>query len=249
MTNSTKGITEDENGLKRIKTGVPGLNNFLEGGFPHPSTVLVAGDSGSGKTMFGLQYLYNGVQKYDEPGIYLRIQGYDTDVEWYSLKSGLNIRELQDNEDLVLTSYELTGFEQFEAKTVRRKIVKKLTKIADSTGAKRIVIDSVTPFGYMSSSIADYRTLLYTISKEMKEIGCTTLLITEKPEENKLTYFGVEPYISDGVVELRKEESAKGKGKRRVLHLNKMIATKTPLQGVAFNLSEEGFKLLPSFYE
>ncbi len=248
MTNHTEGITEEEDGLKRIKTGVPGLNNFLEGGFPHPSTILVAGDSGSGKTMFGLQYLYNGVQKYNEPGIYLRIQGYDTDVEWYSLKSGLNIRELQENKDLVLTSYELTGFEQFEAKTVRRKLVKKLTKIVDSIGAKRIVIDSITPFGYLSSSVADYRTLLYTISKKLKETDCTTILIAETPEENRLTHFGVEPYISDGVIELNQEETGGGKGKR-VLHINKMIATQTPLQGIGFNLSEEGFKLLPSFYE
>lgn len=247
MSEEGTGVFTASSGLKRIKTGVPGLNNLMEGGFPHPSVVLVAGDSGAGKTVFGVQYLYNGAQKYDEPGIYLRIQGYDTDVEWYSLKSGLDIGELQENRKLITTTYELSKFEQFETRSVTRKITKKLSQIIESVGAKRVVIDSVTPFGYLSSRKSEYRTLLHGISKELKRLDCTALFISEKSGKDSLTPFDVEQYISDGVIELKEEERAGRKS--RVLYINKMMATRTPLDGITFNISDEGFKLLSSYYE
>ncbi len=247
MPEPEKGITKSQCGMRRMKTGVPGLNNLIEGGFPHPSTVMLTGNSGTGKTMFGFQFLYNGVQKYDEPGIYMRIQGYDTDVEWISQKCSLGIADLQEQEDLILTTYELGAFEKFQAKSVGRKIRRKLSKIIDSTGAKRVVIDSISPFGHLSSSIADYRSLIYSISRELKEQDCTSLFITEKSEEKNLTSFDIEPFVADGVIELKKERK-RGKN-RREISIHKMMATQTPLEEVSFNISDDGFKLLPSYYE
>lgn len=233
--------------VERIRTGVPGLDSLLEGGFPHPSTVLVTGESGSGKTIFGLQYIYNGIQEYNEPGVYLRVQGYGTDLEWSSSKFGLNLGKLQEEEKLIITSYEVPKFEQFQASSVQRNIVKKLSRIIESVGAKRVVIDSVSPFGYLSSSIAKYRTLLYEVSRELKELDCTTILISEKPDSDKLTHFNVEPYVSDGLIELKK--GAEERRRRRSMSIHKMVATRSPLQEISFNLSDDGFKLLPSYYK
>ncbi len=236
----------DEDTIERIPTGVPGLDNLLEGGFPHPSTILLTGNSGTGKTVLGLQYLYNGVKQEDQPGIYLSVQAHQTDVTWYCSKFNLDIAELQEERELVVSNYEIPQYEQFHSKTAAREINKKLGRIIDSVNAKRIVIDSITPFGYLSNSKADYRELLYKISQKLKEEECTTIMISSGSQKEKLTPFEVEPYLADGVIKLSKEE--KGRKRKRTLHINKMTATRTPLEDINFNLSEEGFKLLPSYY-
>lgn len=237
---------EEKDGVKRLKTGVPGLDELLEGGYPHPSTILLTGNSGTGKTIFGLQYLYNGVKKYEEPGIYLTIQGQGTDITWYASRFNLDIHTLQDERKMIVSSYKISEYEKFSSSTVAREIEKRLSRIIDSIGAKRVVIDSISPFGYFSSSKADYSKLLYKISKALKEKDCSTLFISEKPYNGELTPFKVEPYISDGVISLSRKE--KRGNRKRTLHIHKMTATKTPLEDITFNLSEDGFKLLPSYY-
>src|SRR5439155_318949 len=42
----------------RVSTGVPGLDDMLEGGFPAGSLITLAGRPGTGKTIFGSQFLY-----------------------------------------------------------------------------------------------------------------------------------------------------------------------------------------------
>ncbi len=244
----TKEVEADpETDVERISTGVPGLDHILEGGFPHPSTVLLTGESGTGKTILGLQYLYNGVKQYDEPGIYLTIQGYDTDLTWYCSRFNLDIGELQEERKAVITTYEIAEYEEFHARSVAREIEKRLSRLIESVNAKRVVIDNITPFGYFSSSKADYRKLLHRLSSSLKKEGCSTLFISEKPDREKLTPFQVEPYVVDGVIKLGKDEQ--GKKRKRRLKINKMVATRTPLGPTPFTITEDGFKLLTSYYE
>ncbi|MDI6806700.1 MAG: ATPase domain-containing protein, partial [Candidatus Aenigmarchaeota archaeon] len=56
--------------MKRIKSGINGLDKLIEGGFPEGSVILVSGAPGTGKTLFGLQFIYQGA-KANEPGVYV----------------------------------------------------------------------------------------------------------------------------------------------------------------------------------
>ncbi|MCD6383245.1 MAG: circadian clock protein KaiC, partial [Thermoplasmata archaeon] len=55
--------------LLRLTSGIPGLDDMLEGGFPYPSTILLAGQTGTGKSTFSLQFLFEGARK-GERGIF-----------------------------------------------------------------------------------------------------------------------------------------------------------------------------------
>ncbi|ESS04508.1 MAG: KaiC, partial [uncultured archaeon A07HR67] len=57
-----------------IKTGIEGLDDILNGGIVENSTTLISGNPGAGKTIFGLQYIYNGVEEHDQNGIYLTFE-------------------------------------------------------------------------------------------------------------------------------------------------------------------------------
>lgn len=62
------------NTIKRIPTGIPGLDEMMSGGLPFPSLTLVAGDIGSGKTTFCMQFLCKGAEL-NEPGLYFMTIG------------------------------------------------------------------------------------------------------------------------------------------------------------------------------
>jgi len=57
-----------------VKTGINGLDRlFSNGGYPEGSTILVLGGPGSGKSIFGMQYIYKGAVEYGEPGVFLTL--------------------------------------------------------------------------------------------------------------------------------------------------------------------------------
>jgi len=58
-------------GEARVATGIPGFDEMLEGGFPAGSLISLAGRPGTGKTIFGSQFLYYGAKEHGEPGMYV----------------------------------------------------------------------------------------------------------------------------------------------------------------------------------
>lgn len=55
--------------MERVSSGVGGLDELIEGGFPRGNLILVSGPPGSGKTIFGFQFLYEGITKRNESGM------------------------------------------------------------------------------------------------------------------------------------------------------------------------------------
>ena len=55
--------------IDRCKTGIPGLDDLLDGGFPRNSSVILTGTPGTAKTIFSMEFIVNGALKYDEKGV------------------------------------------------------------------------------------------------------------------------------------------------------------------------------------
>jgi len=55
----------------RVPTGINGLDPLIEGGFPEGSLILLAGNPGTGKTVFSMNFLFKGAKDYGENGIYV----------------------------------------------------------------------------------------------------------------------------------------------------------------------------------
>ena len=61
-------------GLRKAPTGIVGFDDISGGGLPRGRTTLLVGGSGSGKTIFSLQFLVNGARLYKEPGIFVAFE-------------------------------------------------------------------------------------------------------------------------------------------------------------------------------
>ena len=60
--------------MDRVQTGISGLDDMLGGGFLRETANLVEGAPGTGKTTLGMQFIYNGIVKYNEPGIIITFE-------------------------------------------------------------------------------------------------------------------------------------------------------------------------------
>jgi len=64
----------------RIKTGITGFDELIDGGIPQGSFVVVTGGPGTGKTILASQFLANGVMKYDEKGLFISVEQPSEDI-------------------------------------------------------------------------------------------------------------------------------------------------------------------------
>lgn len=231
--------------MKRISTGVPGLDDIIEGGFPHPSSILLTGPTGAGKTIFGLQYLYRGARDFGEPGLMISVEAYPINLQWYTERFKWDLKELQDQNLLVFSAYDPVDFEKFEMRTLHGEVIMQLEKVIDSIGATRVVIDSITPLGWWMDSRNRFRTTLYYLSKALKERGCTTLFISEKTGDG-LTPFDIEPFVMDGVIELGRTEREGSVSS--TLSVKKMVATEVPVVSLTTDISDNGLRIMPGYY-
>ena len=142
--------------LERTKTGVPGLDELLNGGIPKGSNVLVAGGAGTGKTIMTTQYLFNGALQYGEPGVFVTLEGNVRDIAWNMENFQWDIKSLQDQG--MFTIYRL-GMEFVKDREMMEdrldEQLREIAKEVEEINAKRLVIDSTTVFGaYLDPSLS-----------------------------------------------------------------------------------------------
>jgi len=83
-----------------LKTGIKGLDDILLGGIPRTNVVLLQGVTGSGKTLMGLEFIYNGIVQYNEPGIIVVFETSPNKLVRDAAGFGWNLDELQDQKKL-----------------------------------------------------------------------------------------------------------------------------------------------------
>ncbi len=185
--------------MNRIKSGIPGLDELIEGGFPEASSILVSGPAGTGKSICCMEFLYNGAKDYGDAGVYITMEEGPHNIWWNVQRFKWDLVSLERENKLKIYKFEPTQelLDNPEAQ-VERIIAK-----AKSTNAKRLVVDSVTAFAFWLKDIRQIRYAIYTLIDELRKLDCTTLLTCETPGgKNAISRFGVEEFLTDGVMQL-----------------------------------------------
>jgi circadian clock protein KaiC len=199
--------------LARITTGIPGLDEMIEGGFPFPSVILASGTAGTGKTTFALRFLCEGAQR-GEQGLYFTTLSEPT--QWmlrFSSQFDFMRPEYFDNEIV----YEDLG-DQLRAGDPDKLLDMIEARIAEVV-PQRIVIDPITVVGEMFKD--DYRQFLFDLTNRLKNWNATTVLTGEvRPGE---MYPPEISYAVDGIVILHLAEELGAR--RKYLEVLKMRGT------------------------
>jgi len=230
--------TKTEELIQRTKTGIEGLDQLIEGGFPKGRSILVAGAPGSGKTIFALQYAYRGVTEFNEPSIYVTLDEPKMHLLETARRFNWRLEELPENKFRLI---EMIPSEFMELKPMGTTAF--IKDIAKEIGAKRIVVDPLTTVMLQMQNKYSARLEIIKILQDLRQTGCTSLLTTELTQ----VLFQPEQYLTDGAIVLH---SLNVKGAlMNGIQIVKMRLTKVDKQVHPYWISSEGFSINPKVVE
>lgn len=201
-------------GKNRIPSGIPGLDRLIGGGFIQHDVYLLTGPTGSGKTLLGCQFLWEGLQR-GENCLYFSLEEAPEDILDDAIVFGWDFRKYEK-----AGKFYIEYQDPFEMIDVISNIKEKIKKHK----SKRLVIDSTSLFGMIFKEEYELRKKLYELIKMLKSLDCVVLLTAEILENSKgLSRYGVEEFVVDGVITLH--YWGVGQVAARTLEIRKMRKT------------------------
>lgn len=170
--------------IKRVTTGVPGMDDFLEGGFPKGFSVVVTGPPGTGKTTLSMQYLMEGA-KNDEKCIFFSFEERAQQLVQHFARFGWDVGKYIDDGYLEIFGVSMLTSEE-------------IMDILDSHKPDRVVFDSMN----VLTAPSDFRTSASWrgLHKLLKKNMTTTILVTEKEHGIETKQYDDFDFLGDGVI-------------------------------------------------
>ena len=159
--------------MKKIKTGILGLDSLLDGGFNEHSASILVGSAGTGKTTMALQFLRKGLEAGNE-AIYITLEESKDQIMSEAKSMGWeDIGTYADNGSLV--------FLEAAGKDLADFIKEELPEFVDDWKGShaRIVIDPLTPVIWAFDDKYEQRMLVSQLFKETKKVGTVLSTIEE----------------------------------------------------------------------
>jgi circadian clock protein KaiC len=189
------GVTIAET-LKRVPTGVPGLDPLLQGGLLPGDFVLLVGGIGTGKTIFSSQFVYNGAKVLNEKAVFATFEEDITSLKRNMLRFGMDFDDLEK-----VKLVKLLDLEALEGRGMGTNIDILLAAL-DEMKAKRLVVDSLTAFLSGATQKFDYSFLMHLIYKTLKRENVTTLMSLSKFQSGSEFSSSLEEFVADGIFQL-----------------------------------------------
>ncbi|HZV68468.1 MAG TPA: circadian clock protein KaiC [Saprospiraceae bacterium] len=184
----------------KTPTGISGLDEITEGGFPKGRPILICGSAGCGKTLFAIQFLVKGITDYNEPGVFMTFEESSRDLTQNVSSLGFDLEKLKvegklrvDHVRIERSEIEETGEYDLEGLFIR------LNHAIDTIGAKRVVLDTIESLFAGMTNVTLLRSEIRRLFSWLKEKGVTAIVTGERGE-NSLTRQGLEEYVSDCVI-------------------------------------------------
>lgn len=227
--------------MERVSTGIPGLDEILGGGYPKGTNVLVCGASGTGKTIFCMQFLREGITARQEGGIFITLEERTPDLREEMLSLGWDLAEHEKNGNLVIVDaassrINLPSTDEFKMGSGFDidSLILEVHRVTTKINAKRLVLDSIPALELKINEPSEFRKTLFRLSSLLLEIGITSLMTTESAEPYLISRYGIEEFVSRGVIVLSLEEEASDL--KRFLRVRKMRGTKHSLRNLSFDI-------------
>jgi circadian clock protein KaiC len=158
----------------RVTTGIPGFDRLIEGGLVKNSINLLVADSGSGKSIFGTQFLMEGI-KGGEKCLYITFEEKKDDFYLNMADFGWDLEKLEKEGKFIFLEYTPE-----KVRTMLEEGGGIIESIVLGNKVSRIVIDSITAFALLFEDELKKREAALLLFNMLRKWGCTTLLTSEE---------------------------------------------------------------------
>ena len=218
----------------RSHSGIPGLDGLIEGGFEDGTVTLISGKTGTCKSIFCGQFLYNGAVQNKQSGLYITTEDTAYGLRRQFQKFGWDFAGLEKKGWARILEFEPT-----DVQVLTTKMISTVEKMK----AKRIVIDSVSLLELVINDVYEIRRGLLKVVQKIREMGNIGIITSEVQEESaNLSRFGVVEFMVDAVIALQYMGIAKYK---RSLMVRKMRMTDHDSNIHPFEISNKGIVVKP----
>lgn len=218
--------------INKVKSGNAKFDKLIGGGFESGSSNLIIGGNGSGKTIFAMQFLIEGI-KNKENVLYITFEESKENFYRNMAEIGWDLNKMEKTGKFTFLEYSPEkikimldeGGGSVESIIIKNKI-------------KRMVIDAVSSFSMLFKEDSSKRQNINALFDLIKKWDCTTLLTFSDKDEEDAPIVEVQ---SDSLILLNFD---KIKGKRqRTLEVIKMRGTDHSKDTYSFDIGRGGIKL------
>jgi flagellar protein FlaH len=228
--------------MERIPTGIAALDEKISGGYPKSKAILITGAPGTGKTIFGLHFLYKGCTDGRKCTL-IATEEIPEDILTEAGMLGLDLRPYIDSGQLIIDRVLETRTEntkmaaQFGAgfEVTEIDILERVQSVPDDV--ELVVIDNIGVFA-LDLTIKEFRNKIDTINLAFSGKGCTTLFIMDETAY-ELTHMLAEYSVYGSIKLMIKDNPYTGK-RERYLDIPKMRGTDISLELSVFDITSEG---------
>jgi len=238
-TNKKKTLIKKQDYKKRIPVGIQDFDKLIEGGFKNNTTNLISGGAGSGKTIFAIEYLYNGINKYKENGLYITFEEKKEGLYGDMKEFGWNLEELEKENKFF--------FLEYTPEQVKNILVEGggfVESMIQKNKIKRIVIDSISSFALLYQDELTRKEAALALIGMITSWECTALLTSQEESEQNLFVSAALEFEVDSIIILY---NSKKKGERiRAMEILKMRGTQHTTKTFKFEITNKGFVVHPN---
>ncbi|MCW4052426.1 MAG: AAA family ATPase [Candidatus Bathyarchaeota archaeon] len=243
---------------EKVATGIPGLDELVDGGFPQERVVLVIGGPGTGKTILAGQFLYNGIYEDSQNGVFVSLDESKEHFYEEMLQFGRDFRKAEAERKFAFI--EATRMSrvvmlkeklyQEESRSLRGKqlsidkLIEDLQEKIAAIGAKRVVVDTLAALVYRFPDPIERRTAVLDLIESLADLGVTCLVTTElghlSLERNALE----EEFLVHGVIMMQTLFS--GATTTRAIQVEKMRGARVNPSLVPYSIDQNGIEVFPN---
>jgi KaiC/GvpD/RAD55 family RecA-like ATPase len=254
---------------EHVPSGIPGLDNLLGGGYPRGRVILVCGGPGSGKTLMCMQFLIDGIERFDERGMFVSLEegkqhlinemaNYGWDLEMYEKKNQIAIvdasplrRVVQESDGAASPNTDVSEPERVGACVSEphfsiQALSTILRTFARTTRATRIAIDPITSLSLRFEESSQRRSAIIDLFDALVNMGTTSMVTSEVGTRfgYSLTQREIPPeeYLCHGAIVLHNTH-VPDRGIVSLLEIEKMRECKHDRQLHPYSITEKGINV------
>ena len=175
-------FANDHSPLRRLNSGIAGLDDILHGGFPQGHLYLIEGDPGTGKTTMALQFLLEGIRN-GERVLYVTLSESHTELNQVARSHGwptenLEIFEMIPPDDDLTPESQYTVFHPSEVELA--DTIASILKKVDEIKPQRLIFDSLAELRMLARDPLKYRRQILALKRQVSGGNITVLLLDDR---------------------------------------------------------------------